>query len=121
MFKMKILLIDKDENFFKNIKKTFKNVNFTFFLNPIEAIIHLKNEKYDLIILDIFSTNISGIKILEKIKNLNLPSKVIVMTSIIEENIRRICILNGCNFFLQKNELGITTLKKITDSYYLPI
>ena len=43
------------------------------------------------------------------------------MTSIIEENIRRICILNGCNFFLQKNELGITTLKKITDSYYLPI
>lgn len=116
---MKILLIDKNEDFFKNLQNTLKNVNVTFFLNPIEAIIHLKRADYDLIILDIFLINISGIKILEKIKNLNINTKVVVMTSIIEENIRRICMLNGCNYFLQKDELGISTLRKITNNYLL--
>jgi DNA-binding NtrC family response regulator len=117
---MNIIIIDNNEEFVSKLESSL-NVNIKHFSNPFEALIFLKRESFDFIILNILNKNISGIKLLQQIKKLNLKSKIIVMSSLIEDNIRRICMINGCNIFIERTEHGLDKLKKIIRSNFTDI
>ncbi len=53
----------------------------TTFQNPLTAIDSLKNNKFDLVLLDIMMPQINGIEALEKMLEINPDQKVCMMTA----------------------------------------
>ena len=63
------------------IKKNFKDFELTIVDNGFEVNEIIKNNKFDLILLDINLPGKDGIEILKDIKDLNIKSKVILTTA----------------------------------------
>ncbi|AXH08894.1 response regulator [Malaciobacter halophilus] len=80
----KIAIID-DETEILNMLSRFLNrsgkYSVSTFSNPVIALDSIKNESYDLILLDIMMPQMNGLDALEKIMNINEEQKVVMMTA----------------------------------------
>ena len=88
--KLNILIVDDDEVYLKYFEKFIKdfstNTNIIFARDGLEATLKLKNQNFDLIILDILLPKVDGLKILESINK----KEIIVISSgeISEKNVK---------------------------------
>lgn len=78
-----VLIIDDEENMCKILAKLLKLEGFRtdFFTNPLDAIENLNNINPDVIVTDIKMPQMTGLKLLEKIKEINPSIIVIMMTA----------------------------------------
>jgi len=104
--KLKIVVIDDSISSLKHIKLMLKKIglkNITIFQNPLEAIKFIENENADIVFIDYFMSELNGIEVLKKIKNIDKTILTIMITNINDEDIKMKAIKEGINEFLQKN------------------
>src|SRR4030042_936300 len=80
---MKILIADDDKNLRKVLMNELSeegfNVNETD--NGIKAVEMLEKDEYDVLLLDLNMPGLSGMDVLKKIKDLEIPTEVIILTA----------------------------------------
>ena len=62
----------------------------------------LKTESFDCILLDLLMPDISGLEVLEKLKNEGLQTPVIVVSADIQETVKKQCMEAGAFGFVNK-------------------
>ena len=107
-FIMKILIVDDDKQTTSMLSKFFNYKGYQIVVSndAMEGLIHIKKEKYDVILLDINMPVISGINIIQilaaggklKDKNIFIFSGVDCHNSQVKDLLRR----DGVNGFLKK-------------------
>ncbi len=82
--KTKIMLIDENEQNQKLIKENFESdfEVITNNANGITALEKIKEERPSVIIMDVLLSGIDGFNLIEKINELNINSKIIILTSL---------------------------------------
>ncbi|MCK5295097.1 MAG: response regulator [Arcobacteraceae bacterium] len=82
---MKRIAIVDDEYDIVNILETFLHRSDKFdvstFVDPVNALQHIKANEFDLVLLDIMMPQMDGIDVLREIKKSNPNIKVIMMTA----------------------------------------
>ncbi len=82
--KHKILIIDDETEILNMLSRYLNrtgNYEVTTYTNPVVGVDSLKNNSYDLILLDIMMPQMNGLDALEKIKDINPSQKVVMMTA----------------------------------------
>lgn len=79
----KILIIDDEKNIRTTLKYCFKEekYNIDIAINGDEGLEKIKNEKFDLVLLDIQMPGLTGMQVLEKIREFETKVNVIMMTA----------------------------------------
>ena len=112
-----ILVIDDSKLSQKAISDILNNANHNTIeaYNGLEAIEKIKNDNYDLIILDLLMPKMRGIEFLETIKNNNTNIPVIVLTADIQESTKAHCFELGARKFLNKPVKKEELLKAVVE------
>ena len=83
----KILMVDDDPNVTEIVKMVLADRFQTgSLLNPLEALEHLKTNKYDLILLDYFMPEMSGEEFTEEFRKFDQVTPIILITGYAEED-----------------------------------
>lgn len=82
-----------------------------------EGLNKVRQQTYDLIFVDINLPDINGLELLDKIQELSLHSKLIVITAETNEDYRRDAINKGAFDFIEK-PFGFSEIKKIVNSIF---
>ena len=85
--------------------------------NGCEGLIKIKQQTFDIIFVDINLPDINGIELLDKIQELSLLSKLIVITAETNEDYRRTAINKGAIDFIEK-PFGFHEIKKLVNSIF---
>lgn len=101
---MKILLLEDDYIYRQSIKEYLENIGYEVdeASNGLEACDKIKDNTYHLLILDIKVPEISGHEVMKYAKSLNLPTPIMIMTSLIDIDDMAIGYDLGCNEYLKK-------------------
>ena len=85
--KVKVLLVDDDENFAFALKALLKakGLEIESFSNPEEALEFLKNNKFDMILLDYYMPQMTGEQFLTKLRTFDKGTIVFLQTAFSEE------------------------------------
>ena len=77
----KIVIIDDHQLFLYGLKLTLENENntVTTFDNPLEALSAIKAIQPDLILMDLFMPEMSGVEMIDALMSANVISPVIVL------------------------------------------
>lgn len=80
--KIKVLLVDDEKDFIESLAERLQLRDFdvSTALNGIDAINLIKQNEFDVIVLDVKMPGKSGIETLKEIKNINQLSQVIMLT-----------------------------------------
>ncbi len=119
---MKILIADDHSIFREGIKSTLSNLPNVSHLdeatNGKETLDKIKRNQYDLIILDISMPEINGLDILQRTKDMNIESKIVVMSFHSELHYAKRAIKLGAVGYIPKalslNEI-IAAIKKVSE------
>lgn len=78
----KILIVDDEIGIVDSLSVVFKRSGYhiTGLTNPLEAVERIRNEKYDLLILDFLMYPIHGDKVVEKIREFNTDLYILLLT-----------------------------------------
>lgn len=78
----KVLLVDDDFAYTtgQEVVLSSKGINIKTMNNPVEALEHLKTNFYDVILLDFFMPEMTGEEFLEKLREFNIDSIIILQT-----------------------------------------
>ena len=82
-----------------------------------EGLNKVRQQTYDLIFVDINLPDINGLELLDKIQELSLHSKLIVITAETNEDYRRDAINKGAFDFIE-NPFGFSEIKKVVNSIF---
>ena len=72
--------------------------------NGDEAYLLLRKEKIDLLVTDIEMPELSGLELIQKMNNDNINIPVIVLSSVQDEKIKKLCIHNGARVLISKKD-----------------
>jgi DNA-binding NtrC family response regulator len=81
-YKINVLMIDDEERFCQTTARILETRNMTVktITHGEEAVPELEKNPYDVVLLDMKMPGISGVEVLERIKKLQLPPEVIILT-----------------------------------------
>ncbi|MBQ6687048.1 MAG: sporulation transcription factor Spo0A [Bacilli bacterium] len=112
-----ILVVDDNPSVVSSIKKYFSSHAVINVVNTIdngkEALEHITSKEinYDLIIMDILMPEVDGIEILSEMKNHNINSKVIVLTSYKKDYTVKLTNNYGVSYYMLK-PFSLASLEK---------
>jgi two-component system response regulator EvgA len=72
--------------------------------NGIDAVILTRERKPDVVILDLLLPGLDGLEVISRIKMMQSPAKVVVLTSQLTENFSLRCMKAGASGFVSKTE-----------------
>ena len=106
MNKIKVLMIDDNKELIEAVKEYFKSselieISSTAY-DGVSGLEKIKNDVYDVIILDLIMPNKDGIYVLEQMKEKNLDKKIIVATSYNATEVIRQVSEFGVNYYILK-------------------
>lgn len=115
---MKILICDDSQFIRKRLTTILSDFKFEMIeaKDGAEAIEVLKENEFDLILLDLLMPNVTGKEVLEKMFDDKMNIPVIVLSADIQETTMNYCIEKGAKAFLNKppkSEDLIETVKKV--------
>lgn len=121
MEKIKVLMVDDNVNLTEMVKDYFKkNINLEIAgicHDGEEALKLIKNEKFDVVLLDLIMPRKDGIGVLEELKKLNLNLKVIVLSSYDSAEVIRNVSEYGIDYYMLKPFDLVDLEKRIMDLY----
>ena len=81
--KPKVLIVDDEEKFLSYLSKRLMNRHFDVISSPSgeDAVEKVKNDGFDVVIMDVIMPGISGIEALTRIKELGKKPEVILLTA----------------------------------------
>lgn len=110
----KIMIIDDDPRIREMYKDALEINGFQVVLRPDgkDIINHIKEERPDLVFLDIMIPDIQGLDLLRIIKDdpKTKNTKVIIFSALSDESAKKIAAKNGALMFLTKSEISILEL-----------
>lgn len=101
---MEILLLEDDIQLNTTLRKflQYKNYRVSSFLDGEEAMRSIDENIYDLYIIDINLSKMSGLDIAKYIRNKNLNTPIIIITASLEVEYIKIAFGSGCNEYIKK-------------------
>ncbi len=120
MYDLKLCIVEDDINALNSLKELLSMDGYSVFAfdNPLEAFQFLKNNEIDIVISDIKMPEMSGIKLLEKIKDNFHDIDVILMTAFGDVNNAVEAVKKGASDYILKpinyDEL-LQSIKKIEE------
>lgn len=101
---MKILLLEDDYNYNESIKEYLELIGFEVdaFFNGEEALDAVMQNCYYLMLLDIKVPKISGHELIKYIREANIKTPIIILTSLVDINNMEIGYELGCDDYLKK-------------------
>ncbi len=116
MKKIQVLLVDDHKIFRDGILSLFSDAKEIEIIdvasNSNEALQKIRNQKPDVVIMDISMPEISGIEIIKQIKEENISSKILVLSMHTKEEYVFNAIRAGANGYLPKEETSKEELFK---------
>lgn len=115
--KKKALLVDDEEDFLRVLKNRVSRAGFDVITaeNGQEALDKIKNERPDLVLLDIMMPGIGGLDVLKKIREQDKNLPIFIITAF--QNEKRFMIareLNASGFIIKGSDLG-AEIKKMKE------
>lgn len=100
----KILVVDSEKDVCEFTVRFFEERNFDVFsaTNGNDALLGIKKDRPDIILLDLKAKDISGIEILKRIRKISRNTKVIVVTGVNDIEIINEAITLGAIAYLTK-------------------
>ena len=119
MSKKNILIIDDDTLLCWALSRriSIMGINAVTASTGKDALIKIEQKIFDIIFVDVNLPDINGIELLEKIQKISLLSKLIVITSEINEEYRRAAVSKGAFDFIEK-PFGFSEIKKVINSIF---
>jgi DNA-binding NtrC family response regulator len=82
---IKILILDKEEIIFKSIQKALKNnnefkFNIIFSTDAFEGLKYIRNNKFDMVIIDLLLPGMNATELIRRIKNIDSAIPVVIMS-----------------------------------------
>jgi DNA-binding NtrC family response regulator len=116
---MRILVVDDDINLLESIGRGLRNKGFQVIqaLSAEEALEHIDSDNesaIDLILADYVMPGMSGIDLLEKVREKSSSLPVIIMTAHWKKQILIDAMRKNCNSFIEKPFTLDSLLKEIT-------
>jgi two-component system, NarL family, invasion response regulator UvrY len=118
---MKILIADDHSIVREGLKQYVKTLDEVKLIDEVvdgnEAWAKIKDESYDLVILDVSMPGMSGLDVLQKIKSRNLKTRVLILSVYPQEQFAIRAFKMGASGYLSKDcafEELILAIKKIT-------
>lgn len=102
---VKIMIVDDSAFMRKIVRGVLENLKYTDIIEAStgkDAISRFKNEKPDLILLDIIMPDIGGIDVLREIKGINPAVKVIMVTAVGQDAMIEECTKLGAIGYIVK-------------------
>ena len=105
--KVKILAIDSDEIILKSIRKVFGNDEDIDFVittcnTAMEGLKLIRNDIYDLVLLDLVMPGINGIELMKRIKKINPDIPIVILSGYSSKSSYSDVISNGAENLLLK-------------------
>lgn len=115
------LLIEDNENwvhyFNEVIEKSPKNCfKFDYASTAKEARMLLKEKNYELVLLDLILPDCKGENTLLALKEDVKTTPVIIITALVDEEVKKFCFANGVDDYLTKDEYNENTFFHITET-----
>ncbi len=100
----KILIVDDDENILRLLGVIVENCGFLHVSADCaeKAMAQIRNNKFNLVLLDIALPDMSGMTILEYIKKFSPDTPVIMITGYDNEEVATYCLANGAQDYISK-------------------
>ncbi len=117
--KVRILLVDDSDDAFKIIKDILNDLNFNNLsraVNIKEALTVLKQDKFDLILLDHFLDDGTGFDFLTRIAKEGIEIPVVVVTAYGNEMLVAQMIQSGAYDYLPKSKLSTESLSRVINN-----
>lgn len=111
----KILIVEDEKSMAKAMRLKLNKENFKAkaVFNGEEALQVIGEEKFDLIILDLMMPKMNGFEVLQKLKERNNKTPVIVASNLSqEEDVIKVKKLGAVDFFIKSN----TPIKELVES-----
>lgn len=101
---MKILIINDEEEIRKILSKYLTAKGYTVKSAPTgeRAVDWIKEERFDVVFLDIYMPEISGIDVLDRIKKISAETRVIMMSGFLDEDLIRKVVKKGAYGLIRK-------------------
>ena len=104
---IKILVIDSEEIILKSIRKVFNNDDQTkYFITTcdtaMEGLKLIRNDIYDLVLLDLVMPGINGIEVLKRIKKFNKDIPIVILSGYSSKSSYSDVVSNGAENLLLK-------------------
>ncbi|OPA76522.1 two-component system response regulator [Campylobacter pinnipediorum subsp. pinnipediorum] len=101
---MRILLLEDDIELNESVSEYLCSLGYEVdsVADGALACDKIANGFYHLFILDIKVPNINGLEVMKYIKNLDIQTPIMIMTSLVDINDMAICYELGCNEYLKK-------------------
>ena len=118
--KVKILAIDSDEIILKSIRKVFGNDEDIDFVittcnTAMEGLKLIRNDIYDLVLLDLVMPGINGIELMKRIKKINPDIPIVILSGYSSKSSYSDVISNGAENLLLK-PFTTTELKSVVSN-----
>lgn len=110
MAKPLIYVIEDDQVFSRILGKHLEHNSYTnieYFTSGEQCLekIEVSGEKPSFIFLDFSLERMNGLDTLKKIRTLSKKIKVIIITSLVDENVKQLCLDNGALLYINKTEV----------------
>jgi len=101
---LKIIIVEDDKSALESLAELLSLDNFdvTPFSDPLKALNFIKNNNVDLVISDIKMPHLTGMELLEEIKNFNSSIDVILITAFGDISIAVNAIKKGASHYILK-------------------
>jgi DNA-binding NarL/FixJ family response regulator len=105
---MKIVIADDSSLLRDRIKSLLNDINDVFVVgeaeNGVDALQLIREKEPDLAIIDIRMTEMNGIEVVKKIRELKMKVKVCILTNFTDRQYKKSCFEAGADYFLSKTE-----------------
>jgi len=105
MEKTKIMLVDENEQTLNELKENFSSSNYDVVAvatNGLVALDEVKKFKPDVIVMDVVLSGIDGFNLIEQIKQFNLNTKIIILSSLSLEGFITKAMNLGVSYYMIK-------------------
>ena len=99
---LQILIAEDNDSNYSLVKNILKEYQITRVVNGVEAVEKVRNEKFDIVLMDMKMPIMGGLEATRKIRELNPVIPIIALTANAFDTDRVSAMEAGCNAFLAK-------------------
>ncbi len=107
----KLLLVEDSEMFYHLLTKALKRVDVKWAMDGKDALLKVREVQPDIMLVDVVLPDMSGIDLIKKIKDIHPNAKIIVISGIDHDEVRRDALRAGAVDYISKSA-GLNYLRE---------